>query len=57
MVTVPCGRATIHRPSHQVYDRARLDELTRGFKVDVEEYYLQREGEDWERVTLDCTES
>lgn len=47
LLTVPFGRATVHRPYHRVYDLKQLDELTGEFVIEWQEVYRQNKQDEW----------
>jgi SAM-dependent methyltransferase len=47
IITVPFGKAKIVRPYSRIYDSSGIANLTRGFKVDQERYYMQDADDDW----------
>jgi len=57
LMTVPFGKARVIKPYNRIYDGNRIKDITRGFTIDKEEYYMQDIEDNWYQCSKSKAES
>jgi len=53
LLTVPFGKAKVIKPYSRIYDGTLIKDITVGFKIEKEEYYMQDSEDNW----YECSKS